>query len=526
MKMVNINKPMIMFLAGLVVLFNIMLVSATSGDITFSLNQTDYYFKIGENAIIPLNIQNTYEKQINGMLTYSYTQEINQGGMYISSSNSRSVSFSIEDGNSTQLLNFGTSDKPSDLNIDLKFVYTLNNETRVVNLNGIKIHFVSDDSQKQNQVNQISSSSEKWTASQQSQSQDPFSQMQQQINQIMNNYQQPQNPQQALQNNQMAQDSSAIKKQIENQIKEQQEMKKEFQKQLTQNEEFQKAHEKLLKEGYNLTSANFKPVTNRTGDFEINYKNQNGEKASLKGSMKDGKIESLQKDTPQIRQEMLNQLQNNKQFQEYQKQLQNEGFTQQDIDIYKEQNKTKVKVSYKNKNNETANITAEIENKNVKNVELQKTEKEKKNNYLWFLLVIIIILVSTLGYFIYKKLNKKHSLETPVVTKKIVKKPFDYKLESMKLIEKSIKLFEQKRYKDAYGMASQAVRLFLSYKNGLNKEITNDEIINFLRKQNKEYKEVKECLDLCSLVEFAKYEPNKKDFDKIVKIAKKIIEKN
>ncbi|RLI90448.1 MAG: hypothetical protein DRO89_05855, partial [Candidatus Altiarchaeales archaeon] len=39
-----------------------------SGDITFSVDQRDYYFMVGEDAIIPLHIENTYGKEINGIL--------------------------------------------------------------------------------------------------------------------------------------------------------------------------------------------------------------------------------------------------------------------------------------------------------------------------------------------------------------------------------------------------------------------------------------------------------------------------
>ena len=493
-----------------------------SNDITFSVNQKDYYFKTGENAIIPLNIENTYGKQINGMLTYTYTREINQGGMHMSSSNSQSTSLSVKDGKTTQGLNFGTSNSPSELDISLKFVYT-EKESRVVNLDGIKIHFVSDENQKQNQQNKQSSSSEEYTQSQQSQQsqQDPFSQMQQEMNKMMNNNnnQQPQDSQQALQNNQMAQDSSALKQQMENQIKEQQAMKQEFQKQLAKNQKFQKEHQELLNQGYNLTNANLNPSSNNTGDFELNYQNKNGEQASLKGHMDNGKIQNLQKDTPESRQKMLNQLQQNKQFQEYQKQLQKQGYSQQNTEVSQEQEKTDVKVNYINKNNETATITADIVNKTVQNVKLQKSEKEKQNHW-WILL--ILLLLAALGFFAYKRFNKKSSSDVNVAEKK-TEKPFDYKSESIKLIEKSIKLFEQKKYKDAYGTAGQALRLFLSYENKLNKEITNDEILNYLRNHKQMYKEAKECFDLCSLVEFAKYEANKEDFDKIIKHAKKVI---
>ncbi|MGA9940901.1 MAG: hypothetical protein WBP88_02775, partial [Nitrososphaeraceae archaeon] len=40
-------------------------------DILLSTNQTDYYFKTGENAIIPIEINNTYGKQISGILQYT-----------------------------------------------------------------------------------------------------------------------------------------------------------------------------------------------------------------------------------------------------------------------------------------------------------------------------------------------------------------------------------------------------------------------------------------------------------------------
>ena len=523
MKAANI-KIWVLFLIVLFLFSPIVNASLfSSGDITFSVNQKDYYFKTGEAAIIPLNIENTYGKQIDGMLTYTYTQEINQGGMHMSSSNSQSTSLSVKDGKTTQGLNFGTSNTPSELDINLKFIYT-EKESRVVNLNGIKIHFVADENQKQNQQNKQSSSSEKYSKSQQAQNsgQDPISQMQQQINQMRNNNQQPQNSGQALQNNQMAQDSSALKQQMENQIKEKEAMKKEFQKQLAQNKDFQKEHKELSNQGYNLTNATVNPSTNNTGDFKLDYQNKDGKKASLKGHMNNGKMQSLQKDTPKSRQESLNQLQQNKQFQEYQKQLQKQGYSKQNTKITQEQNKTNVKVNYKNKNNETATISGDIVNNTSQNVELQKTEK-KTQNYWWILLILLLLAI--IGYFAYKKFKKKSLHEVNVVEKK-KEKPFDYKSESIKLVEESKKLFGQKQYKNAYGTAGQALRLFLSYENKLNKEITNDEIINYLRYHKQGFKEAKECFDLCSLVEFAKYEANKKDFDKIINHVKKIININ
>ena len=58
---------------------------------------------------------------------------------------------------------------------------------------------------------------------------------------------------------------------------------------------------------------------------------------------------------------------------------------------------------------------------------------------------------------------------------------------------------------------------------GLKKEVTNDEIIRYLKNKNNNIKSIKECFDLCSLVEFAKYKTNKKDFEKIIKLGEEII---
>ncbi|MFP4567634.1 MAG: hypothetical protein ACLFN8_01690 [Candidatus Woesearchaeota archaeon] len=504
----------------LIFILAIPLVSAK--DIILSLEQSEYYFKTGENAIINLQSENNYKEQINGMLSYTITQSINQGNFQYSSTNMKSTSFSINQGKTQTPINFGTSDTPIVLDIDLQFSYT-KNKSKSVNLNNIKIHFINKDSQKNNQQNQISSSSQE-TSQETKQQNNPFTQQQQRMQQMTNQIfgqeqQQPQRTEQRLQNNQLSQDSSALKQQMQNQFQEQQQMKEEFQKELAQNQEFQKEHQELLNQGYNLTNAKFNPSSNNTGDFELEYQNQKNEQATLLGQMNNSKIQNIQKNTAESRQQILNELQENKQFQKYHQQLQDQGYSQQNTQFYQEQNKTNVQLNYFNENNETASIMAEIMNNTIQNVELKNGKKEKKN---YWQLLIIISLITILSYFAYKKIHKKSKPEKSNAEKK-TEKPFDYKKESLLLLQKSKKLFEKEEYKDAYGAAGQALRLYLSYENKLNKEITNDEIIDYLKKHKKNYKEAKECFDLCSLVEFAKYEANKKDFNKIIKIIEKHI---
>lgn len=491
-------------------------------DIILSLDQKEYYFKTGENALITLHSENTYKEDINGMLIYTLTQSINQGNFQMSSSNTKSTNFQIKEGKTDNQLNFGTSDTPMTLTLGLSFQYN-KNEARIVQLEDIKIHFVSEESQKQNNQNTISSSSQKTITTQQN---DPFSQQEQSIQQMINQIfgEEPQQQQQSaiqkLQNNQLSQDSSALKQQMQKQLEEQQAQKEEFQKQLAQNQEFQKEHQELLNQRYNLTSGSLNPITNNTGTFELNYQNSAGERATLKGEMNNGQLQNIEKDTPQTRQEILNQLQQNKQFQEYQKQLEKNGFTKQSTEFSTTKNQTNIQINYLNQKNETAQINAEVINKTIEKIKLTKNSEKKNENYWWIIPTLIIL--GILGYFIYKKLHNKKIKETNKPIKK-EEKPFDYKKESKKLLEESKQLFERKEYKEAYGKAGRALRLYLSYENNLKKEITNDEIINYLKKHNKEYQRIKECFDLCSLVEFAKYEANKKDFDKIIREANDIL---
>ncbi len=516
-------------LIGLTLLLIFPLVNAglfNSGDITFSVNQKEYYFKIGEDAIIPLEIDNSYGKQINGMLSYTYTQEINQGGMHMSSSNTQSISFSVKEGKNTENLDFGTSNSPSILRVSLKFSYT-EKETRIVNLDEIKIHFVSEENQKQNQENRQTSSSEKYSASQQNQKQDLFSQMQKEIDEMIgrNQQQNQQTIQQKMQNNQIGQDSSALKKQMQRQLQEQEQLKQDFQKQLSENPEFQQEHQRLLQQGYNLTSGEINPATENSGKFDLQYQKQNGETAQLKGEMENGKMKNMQKLTEEDKNKLLQELNQNEDFQKLNKKLQEKGFEQKNTEFSLEENKTKINVNYENPQNQTTSISADVINGTIQNIKISNLDKEDdySKSYPWLWLIIIFIILLIVIYFIYKKYYKKIKKVESEIKNIVIEKPFDYKKESKKLLKKAKVLFEKEKYKDAYEKAGQALRLYLSYKHGLKKEVTNDEIIKYLKNKNKEVKLIKECFDLCSLVEFAKYKANKKDFEKIIKQGEEII---
>jgi len=236
------NKLCLLFL-----LFLIPFPFAFAEDFVMYVDQSEYYFKVGENAVIPLEIENDYGHEISGMLQYTISQQIMQANTQFSSSNTQASTLIVNSGVQTVSLNFGTSNSPSTLTVNLNFIYNDNNQMNV-SLDPITIHFVSDESQKNNVQNKMQSSSQQGSSNQNNPS-NPQQSIQQKLDELMNQQSSfPQDPQQRLQNNQLAQDSNALKKEIQQQLQEESSLKKEFEKQLASNEDFQKKHQNLLQQ--------------------------------------------------------------------------------------------------------------------------------------------------------------------------------------------------------------------------------------------------------------------------------------
>ncbi len=483
--------------------------SSATEDITLTLEQKEYYFKTGETAALTLGTKNTYEKNISGQLSTAITQETNQQGIHQSSTSANSIPIKVLTGENKLGITFGTSQSQTTLDVKLSFEY-YEEESRAVNMENIKIHFVQDESQQQNQQDQQQSSSESQASQQQKQLQDQMEKMQQEN-------QQQQTPQK-LANSQKTQDSGALKQQMQQQAQEQAQAKEEFKNSLEQNQQLQQEHQKMLDQGYQMKDMEMNPTENNSGDFKMNYEKPSGNQAQISGEMENNELKNLQTSTSEEKQQALEQLQQNENFQKMSEQLQKENFSPKDPQITKENNQTKIKMEYTNEKNQTATITAKIENQAVQEVKLEK--ENSFNFWNWMLIILALTVLILISIKIYQKYNPKKE-EVMLQTKKT--KPYNYKAASRKLLKKSKKLFEQKQYKDAYEYSSQAIRLYLSHKNSLAKETTNDEIIKHLNHQGKNTSKLKNILDLCALVEFAKYSPNSKDFNKITTFAEKLI---
>ena len=515
-------------------------------DILLSTNQTDYYFKTGENAIIPIEINNTYGKQISGILQYTISQLINQGNIQLSNYNTEKKSLSINEENNKISFDVGKSDTPSNFTVNLGFNYN-ENGNRIVPLGPIIIHFVSDESQKNtHQQNKMQNSSQPSTQSNQqdifSQQQqqmeqglnelfgnqsDLFSQQQQQmeqkLNELLGNQQnQSQNQQQQLQNNQLAQDSNALKQQLDRQVQKQEQIKKEFEQKLFSNNEFLNRHQNLLKNGYNINASNLNAKSNDTGSFDIKYNNTTGKWATLQGNMKNGTMTNINEQSQDKQEKLLEKLKQNKSYQQFNSKLLTEGFSQNDIAFEANGNVTNVILKYEDQKQANATITANFVNDEIRQVTLEDRNSNPLN--LMLLIIIAVTVVSALCiYFAIKKFKNKKSF-TIIDTQLNPKlKSFDHVIESKKLIDEAIQYHDKGDYKEAFGTAGKSIRLFLSHDAGIKREITSEELIRLIPKDNYPINDIRECLKVTDLVEFAKLKATDYDFKKIISLFNKLL---
>ena len=229
------------------------------------------------------------------------------------------------------------------------------------------------------------------------------------------------------------------------------------------------------------------------------------------------------------------ELTKNPDFLKYDKQLRNAGFNQTPASFnLVSQNYTQVTIPYRNESTGAERrIKADYINGTIQNVTLetvpeQNHKEEQRGSPWWLLLLIPLTGVIATGWFIFDKYLKKprrgEIQPQPTIAVESAQS-VDYVREARRFIEEAEDLFRNGREKDAYEKVSKAIRFYFSHKLGIKRELLNTELMNALkgRTDTETYSKVNKCLDLCGMVEFAKYRANREDFDKIVEMAKGLI---
>ncbi|HKO40116.1 MAG TPA: hypothetical protein VJU85_02560 [Nitrososphaeraceae archaeon] len=269
-------------------------------------------------------------------------------------------------------------------------------------------------------------------------------------------------------------------------------------------------------------------MSNDTGSFDIKYNNTDGKWATLQGNMKNGTITELKQQTQDQQEKLLEKLKQNSLFQQFQNQLVTKGFSQSDINFQDNENETNIILQYENQKHQNAKITANFENDEIKSVTLEDNSSNPPNLILVILLVVAIVSAISLYFIIRKFFLKKKTFtinEAAPTPPKL--NSFENIIEPKKLISQAQQYYDQGEYKEAFGTAGKAIRLFLSHDAGLKREITSQELIRLIQQKHNNYPldAIRECLKTTDLVEFAKSNATEDDFKKIILLFNKLSSK-
>ena len=223
--------------------------------------------------------------------------------------------------------------------------------------------------------------------------------------------------------------------------------------------------------------------------------------------------------------EILQQLQQNTEFQMYDAELSNEGLIQQEaVFTTIEENEIEIDIPYENNDDRTSIVAYHVDG-DITDVQIIRPNQDFAVDYLW--IIPIILLAIAVGIVLIKKsTNKKIKVVTPIVQEVSVDNhtTINYIDATNQILADSKKLYEEKMYKDAHEKFGYAIRFYYSHHFELGKELTSIEALQILRKNNvKDFDLILDCLNLCGMIEFAKQEPDEKTFfDYIGKFGKLI----
>ncbi len=179
----------------------------------------------------------------------------------------------------------------------------------------------------------------------------------------------------------MNQDMSSVKQQQEKEAREANErVDEELSEKLSSDEDFQKMKKDLEDKGYQEKGKTRSALRDNETEFKYDYEKPTGEKGEITGKMKDGKIEDLKKFSDDDAKELDERVSSDEDFKEAEKRLEDEGFKvdKKEFSGLDSRNETEFNYQYKRADGETANITGDVRNGEVSDVEMKSSVLEKK----------------------------------------------------------------------------------------------------------------------------------------------------
>lgn len=183
-----------------------------------------------------------------------------------------------------------------------------------------------------------------------------------------------------------------------------------------------------------------------------------------------------------------------------------------------------VNVTYLTDKGTPAFVNATVENGNVTQVSLGLNEKGP--DYLLIAIIAVVLVIAAVCvWLIWRRLKARKPVLPAVVPRpRPVPVPLDYRKEALRLLKEAENAFGRHEYRDAYGLAGRAARVFLSYDHGDRRELTNAELVSVLAASGRAGSDtIATLLERTSDVEFAKGMPDEGEFTGMVATIRRMV---
>ncbi len=506
-------------------------------EIAMSSEQSEYFYQVGTDAQVPFSIESSFPNTLIGTLQYSLTRHQDDGGFSISQTSTQSQSFPVAPGTSHHGLTL-TSETETDYDLSLLLLYEDKGKDYAVVLPPLSVHFVSDPKKHNPQQKTVHSTTSEATKTPSSSSQmDPFSQMEQEMQQMREQQQQlmqnvmsqsmsgtsrpssaSQNPSQALQNNQMSSSSSALQQQMMEESQQNEENKRKLADSLEQDPLIRQQASDLRKAGYNQTSGRIVPTGPDKGEVAVSFENDEGEKISVTGKAENSQVSSLTAEkSGEI--PVPPALSSNSTWNEFKEQLRNSSMVPSSGSVTRTPDETTIEQQYNSPDGRNATLSARMVNGTVEEVTLHQDEEFP---LFWFvgifLVILLVVLCAGVAFWYLSTRPEEKPCEECVIPSR------DYHEIVDELLEQAERAYHAGEKKEGYGLLGQAVRTYISHTYGKGDALTSEEIISDspgLALPEKE--SITEILKWCSLVEYAKEDPQDDQFFRFFSKAREIV---
>jgi len=484
----------------LILCAGLLIVPVMAADITMSAGSSDYYFGFGESADVPIAITSTFDHDVDGTLQFSTTEQLQNAGTVMMSTKNKVYSHTVSPGASQITISAGTSDVEKTVRVQVAYDYTGTSAVHVA-LPEILIHFVAQPPQSGGSQSPVMSTSSAGTGNV------PTSSSVQIVQQSVSSQQQAGRDgtvQQALSNGQLAQDTSALKEQLQNEAERAELDKAAFEEALSRDPLLASVNESLAADGFSRASQATNPESGTAGTFSQEYRNAAGETATVAGRMENGAVPSVT-ETSVAPVNVTAPLTANTTYQSAVKKVSEQGFSRNTSTLtIASDGGSMVNLTYQDPQGKRAFINATTDGTNVTQLTVA-VEPDAPFDYLPMLAAIVAgVIILIAAWVLYRRFHRSGAPALNMSPTAMPREPFDHWKAARDLLAKAEIAYGKQQYSDACGLAGQALRLFLSGENGVRHEMTNTELLAFLHSIPADSSAVRDLLDRCTDVEFAR----------------------